>query len=233
MPRTSRKPPASRPAPTRRAPKRPAGPAAAPSAEQIERELGPRIGLLRRRAGLTLERLADATGFTKGYLSRIENSRVFPPIGTLVRLTSALGLGLQELLAIGAAPQDERVILVKRGDEAALVHGGTSFGYDYLALAGPRSGRHIMPFVMIFPEGVYADVRFHHEGDEFLYLLKGRVSFEVVVDGRPRFFNLGPGDSLFFDSTMPHRGRSLRGESQALIVVAQAGRKRKAAANRG
>lgn len=201
---------------------------AAPDAvEQIERELGPRIAFVRRRAGLTLERLAASTGFTKGYLSRIENSRVVPPIGTLVRLTSALGLGLQELLAIGVEePQDERVIFVKRGDEASLVHGGTSFGYDYLALASPRGGRHIMPFVMIFPEGVYADVRFDHEGDEFLYLLKGRVSFEVVVDGQPRLFNLAPGDSLFFDSTLPHRGRSLRGESKALIVVAQAAKRR-------
>jgi transcriptional regulator with XRE-family HTH domain len=222
MPRTSRKPPARRTAPRRRA-----AAAAAPAAvEQIERELGPRIALVRRRARLTLEQLAAATGFTKGYLSRIENSRVVPPIGTLVRLTSALGLGLQELLAIGVEPQDERVIFVKRGDEAALVHGGTSFGYDYLALAGPRSGRHIMPFVMIFPEGVYADVRFDHEGDEFLYLLKGRVSFEVVVDGQPRLFNLAPGDSLFFDSTLPHRGRSLGGEAKALIVVAQAGKRR-------
>ncbi|MEO8346432.1 MAG: helix-turn-helix domain-containing protein [Betaproteobacteria bacterium] len=186
----------------------------------IQRELGPRIALMRRRAALTLEQLAAKTGFTKGYLSRIENSRVIPPIATLVRVASVLGLGVADLFAPSTKDaQDDRVCFIKRQEQQSLVRGGSSFGYDYFALASRRNGKRMTPFIMIFPETIDKDIRFDHEGEEFLYLLEGRVAFDLLVDGRPQFFILEPGDSLYFDSTLPHHGRSLRGQSRALIVV--------------
>ncbi len=188
----------------------------------IQRELGPRIALMRRRAALTLEQLAAKTGFTKGYLSRIENSRVIPPIATLVRVANILGLGVADLFAPSTSDaHDDRVCFVKRQDQRGLVRGGSSFGYDYFALASRRNGKRMTPFIMIFPEAIDKDIRFDHEGEEFLYLLEGRVAFDLLVDGRPQFFILEPGDSLYFDSTLPHHGRSLRGQSKALIVVAE------------
>ena len=188
----------------------------------IERELGPRISLMRRRAALTLEELASRTGFTKGYLSRIENSKVIPPIGTLVRLANAFAIGVADLFAAPASPApDDRVSFVKRHERQGVVRGGSSFGYDYLALASRHNGKHMTPFIMIFPETLEKDVSFDHEGEEFVYLLEGRVEFKIVVDGRPQRFILEPGDSLCFESTLPHRGRSLQGESKALVVVAE------------
>jgi transcriptional regulator with XRE-family HTH domain len=197
---------------------------AAAAAGDIERALGPRIALMRHRAALTLEQLAAKTGFTKGYLSRIENSRVIPPIATLVRIAQILKIGVVDLFAAGSEPlQDDRVCFVKRREQRGVIRGGSSFGYDYFALASRRDGKRMTPFIMIFPDEVDANVRFDHEGEEFVYLLDGRVGFEVVVDGKPQFFILEPGDSLYFDSSLPHHGRSLRGQSKALIVVAEAG----------
>jgi len=188
----------------------------------IERELGPRISLMRRRAALTLEQLAGRTGFTKGYLSRIENSKVIPPIGTLVRLANALAVGVADLFD-SRVPTilDDRVSFVKRHERRGIVRGGSSFGYDYLALASRHNSKHMTPFIMIFPEKLDKDVKFDHEGEEFVYLLEGRVEFKLVVDGRAQLFVLEPGDSLYFDSTLPHSGRSLQGESKALVVVAE------------
>lgn len=188
----------------------------------IERELGPRISLMRRGAALTLEQLASRTGFTKGYLSRIENSKVIPPIGTLVRLANALSIGVADLFDARVAPApDDRVSFVKRHEQRGVLRGGSSFGYDYFALASRRNSKHMTPFIMIFPETLEKDVNFDHEGEEFVYLLEGRVEFMIIVDGRPQRFVLEPGDSLYFDSTLPHRGRSLQGDSKALIVVAE------------
>jgi transcriptional regulator with XRE-family HTH domain len=188
----------------------------------IERELGPRISLMRRRAALTLEELASRTGFTKGYLSRIENSKVIPPIGTLVRVANALSIGVADFFdARVPAALDDRVSFVKRHERRGVVRGGSSFGYDYFALASRHHGKHMTPFIMIFPETLEKDVSFDHEGEEFIYLLEGRVEFLIVVDGRRRRFMLEPGDSLCFESTLPHRGRSLQGESKALVVVAE------------
>lgn len=195
---------------------------AATAPDDIERALGPRIALIRHRAALTLEQLAAKTGFTKGYLSRIENSRVIPPIATLVRIAKILGVGVVDLFAPAERLQDDRVCFVKRREQRGVVRGGSSFGYDYFALASRRDGKRMTPFIMIFPEKVDANVRFDHEGEEFVYLLEGRVGFELVVDGKAQFFILEPGDSLYFDSSLPHHGRSLRGQSKALIVVAEA-----------
>lgn len=188
----------------------------------IERELGPRISLIRRGAGLTLEQLAARTGFTKGYLSRIENSKVIPPIGTLVRLANVLGVGVADLFdARVPAILADRVSFVKRHEQRGILRGGSSFGYDYFALASRRNSKHMTPFIMIFPEKLDKDVKFDHEGEEFVYLLEGRVEFRLVVDGRAQSFVLEPGDSLYFDSTLPHSGRSLQGESKAIVVVAE------------
>ena len=196
---------------------------AAMAADDIERALGPRIALMRHRAALTLEQLAEKTGFTKGYLSRIENSRVIPPIATLVRIAKMLGIGVVDLFAAGTERlQDDRVCFVKRREQRGVMRGGSSFGYDYFALATRGDGKRMTPFIMIFPDKVDANVRFDHEGEEFVYLLEGRIGFEIVVDGKPQFFILEPGDSLYFDSSLPHHGRSLRGQSKALIVVTEA-----------
>jgi transcriptional regulator with XRE-family HTH domain len=195
----------------------------AATTDDIERGLGPRIALMRHRAALTLEQLAAKTGFTKGYLSRIENSRVIPPIATLVRIAKILQVGVVDLFAPGIDRlQDDRVCFVKRREQRGVIRGGSSFGYDYFALASRREGKRMTPFIMIFPDEVDANVRFDHEGEEFVYLLEGRVGFEIIVDDRPQFFILEPGDSLYFDSSLPHHGRSLRGQSKALIVVTEA-----------
>ena len=190
--------------------------------DDIERELGPRIALMRRRAALTLEQLAGKTGFTKGYLSRIENSKVIPPIGTLVRVANSLGFSVADLFEPRDVGQDdERVCFVKRQEQIGVLRGGSSFGYDYFALASRRHQKQMSPFIMIFPEALDKDVKFEHEGEEFLYLLEGRVEFRLIVDGKPQLYLLDPGDSLYFDSVLPHSGRSVRGQSKALIVVAE------------
>jgi transcriptional regulator with XRE-family HTH domain len=191
-----------------------------PALGEMQRGIGPRIALMRRRAALTLEKLAERTGFTKGYLSRIENARVIPPIATLAQIAHALELNVAELLA---APSNDthRRIAFRRRHEQSVVHGGDAFGYDYSALASGTQGMRMTSFLMTFSEAVGQDVRFHHEGEEFVYLLEGRLTFEIRVDGRAHFYVLEPGDSLHFDSRLPHQARSLRGTSRALVVVAE------------
>ena len=62
-----------------------------------EKNVGQRIRELRTSLGLTLEELADKTGFTKGYLSRVENSKKAPPVATLIRIATALEVTLSDI----------------------------------------------------------------------------------------------------------------------------------------
>lgn len=186
----------------------------------IELQLGKRISKLRAARGRTQDQLAAATGFTKGYLSKIENSKVIPPIGTLVKIAQVLDTDVADLLEPEDAPdQSDAICVVRSWQREAVIKGGSSFGYDYAALAHKRHHKQMEPFIMVFPSKVDRDIRFEHEGEEFMFILDGEVEFEATIDGRNKTWILAPGDSVYFDSRTPHRGRSLSGESRALVVI--------------
>lgn len=185
-----------------------------------ERLIGQRLRELRIAHGFTQDRLAADTGFTKGYLSKIENSKVIPPIGTLVKIAHILGAELTELF--GQSPVsdlDQRMCIDRARDRQDVIRSGTSFGYDYKALADKRYHKYMEPFIMIFLPEVGKDVSFDHEGEEFMFILSGKVELTVEIDGQRRVLILAPGDSAYFDSSIPHRGRSLSGESRALVMI--------------
>lgn len=187
---------------------------------KIEEQLGRRVSELRLARGFTQDRLAAETGFTKGYLSKIENSKVIPPIGTLVKIARVLQTDISDLLGTESSiERNNGICIVRSWERETIMRGGSSFGYDYVALANKKHRKHMEPFIMVFPSNVNKDVRFEHEGEEFLFVLEGEIEFSVLSDGKPRLWVLSPGDSVYFDSKIPHRGRSLKAESRALVVV--------------
>jgi transcriptional regulator with XRE-family HTH domain len=189
-----------------------------------ELQLGRRLSELRMARGLTQDTLAAATGFTKGYLSKIENSKVIPPIGTLVKIARVLKTDLADLFDRQRDDDLAGTICIDRArDQHAVIHGRESFGYDYIALADKRHHKKMEPFVMIFPANVEKDVSFDHEGEEFMFVIEGKVELTAVIDGRTRTWVLSLGDSAYFDSSIPHRGRSLQGQSRALVMIYRPG----------
>ena len=63
------------------------------------REIGTRIRLARRDAGLTQEKLAEQVGISVVYLSKIENGRVYPTLETLSNICTELDVELAEVLS--------------------------------------------------------------------------------------------------------------------------------------
>jgi transcriptional regulator with XRE-family HTH domain len=195
-------------------------------ADRDEEMVCRRLRELRQKREMTLETLADLSGFTKGYLSRIENGKKAPPIASLARLARALGedLGYFFLEDAGNANSDEsKVSVVHKWERKPVARGGTAFGYDYVSLAHKRAHKLMDPFIFTFPSETDADQYFQHSGEEFIYVMSGRVRFEIVLNGELRGWTLEAGDSMYFDSSLRHRGHSIDGaEAQALVVV-QAG----------
>ncbi|MBW2565134.1 MAG: helix-turn-helix transcriptional regulator, partial [Deltaproteobacteria bacterium] len=56
----------------------------------LEKKIADKIHEIRKNKGLTLAQLGDATGLSKGLLSRIENNQVSPPIATLSKIARGL-----------------------------------------------------------------------------------------------------------------------------------------------
>jgi quercetin dioxygenase-like cupin family protein len=109
------------------------------------------------------------------------------------------------------------VSVVRAGERQPVIRGGTSFGYDYEGLAHTKRNKHMEPFVFTFPKSISKEVSFAHEGEEFVFVLSGRVEFEAGN----RTWRLQAGDSLYMDSSIPHRGRSIGGEAKALVIIFQ------------
>lgn len=192
-----------------------AGPPEKGRARSADTVIGERMAHLRARLGMTLDQLAARTGFTKGYLSKIENSRKVPPIGSLARIAQALHTDITELMHPAAGLAASALCLVRANERLPVVRGGTAFGYDYVSLADTKSNKRMEPFLFTFPSHIDKYVYFEHEGEEFIFILSGRVEWQA---GSEKVI-LEPGDSVYFDSRLPHRGRALDGEASAVVVT--------------
>jgi transcriptional regulator with XRE-family HTH domain len=184
---------------------------------KIYEVLGNRLRQTRIARAITLEQLAHLTGFTTSYLSKIENRRKVPPIATLARIARALEVDIAYFFDGERSPSDQSVSVVRAGERQPVIRGGTSFGYDYEGLAHTKRNKHMEPFVFTFPKSISKEVSFAHEGEEFVFVLSGRVEFEAGN----RTWRLQAGDSLYMDSSIPHRGRSIGGEAKALVIIFQ------------
>lgn len=183
----------------------------------LSEQIGRRIRDARKSRGLTLEALARESGFTKSYLSKIENARKVPPIASLARICRSLDTKVADLLD-ESTPEDHprRQYSIVRGNERqTVIRGQSAFGYDYKSLVHRLPTQHLEPFLFTFPERVGEEVFFEHEGEEFLFVISGRVRFfladeELILD---------PGDALYFNSTVRHRGEAVEGGAMALVVI--------------
>ena len=188
---------------------------------EIISQISVRLKRFRIERQLSLAELASATGFTKSYLSKIENATKVPPIGTLARISAALDVQLSEFFPESENDGDSdqaKIVVVLATERPSIIRGGTTFGYDYESLGGGFPSRWMNPFVFTFPEIIGEDVYFEHEGQEFIFVLSGRVNFKVG----DQEWVLEPGDSIYFDASLRHRGHALGKEAKALVVTCDA-----------
>lgn len=171
-----------------------------------EHSVAEKIKELRMARQFSLERLAEMTGLTKGYLSRIENSPKPPPIYTLSKISSALGVDVSKLLSNSeeVVAQEPLDITITRNSEHMITDGrGTPYGYVYEAIASKKLGKNMEPFLIT--DSFESRRDFMHEGEEFLYVLDGKLEFYFKDESHI----LEKGDSVYFDSAFPHGGKSM------------------------
>ena len=177
------------------------------------------IKTLRKKRKMTLEKLADLTGLTKGYLSKIERSKKAPPYSTLNKI--AIALGVDAAFFLEENPKDSKDIKIsftKKNRRKGIrclgsLSEGSLYGYGYEALAFDKPGKNMEPFII---EPSFDDeALFQHEGEEFMYVLDGR--HELIYDGERTIME--EGDCVYFDASVPHTGRSLGKKKARLLAV--------------
>jgi transcriptional regulator with XRE-family HTH domain len=180
----------------------------------IEAEIGKRIRAFRSEKGFSLERLAQQTGFTKGYLSKVEKSKKAPPVSTLGILAHALGVSISTIL--GEENPRTSFCLVRRDERPLMAGRGSAFGYSYEAVAHHYTGKSMEPFILTLPPRPKGRTPFQHEGQEILYVLEGKMRFRHGSDE----YIVNQGDCVYFDSGIPHLGESCGpGETKCFMVI--------------
>ena len=155
--------------------------------------LGARLRERRTRSGLTLEAAAARVGLSPAHLSRLETAKRQPSLPVLLQLSRVYGVPVDVLLGHEPATPSS---VVRGGTAAPPPSAG---GWTYTAAGAP--GRAMQALRVHIPLLVQDAVVRVHPGEEWLYVLAGRLAFTLDRDE----YLLEPGDAAHFDSMRPHR----------------------------
>jgi transcriptional regulator with XRE-family HTH domain len=184
------------------------------SVEASRTTLADRIAFLRKQRNMTLNELANSSGLTKSYLSKVERGLSVPSISTAMKVAQSLELSVGQLL--GEAQYEDAISIVRSDERPSFLRGGSASGYDYEMLAPGKQFKMMEPFIMRPPLAFQDDRRFNHSGQEIIFVLSGQME----IDFGSERYKLSKGDCAYFDAHVPHRSRSLNGRiAEALVVV--------------
>ncbi|MFF3518441.1 helix-turn-helix domain-containing protein [Streptomyces sp. NPDC002573] len=168
--------------------------------------VAPQLRALRRRASLTLEAAARAAGLSPAHLSRLETGQRQPSLPMLLALARVYSTTVSELLGETVADQDAIV----RSPAMEPTRAG---GWTYWQAGAP--GRGLQALRVHVPHGTQGDIVRVHPGEEWLYVLKGRLRLRLGDTTHV----LEPGDSAHFDSLTPHRLAAADHDGTDLLFV--------------
>ncbi|TSD62865.1 cupin domain-containing protein [Aeromicrobium piscarium] len=165
-------------------------------AEDLAQAIGERVRRERRERQWTLDRLAAAAGISRRMVVNIEQGATNPSVGTLLRLSDALGIGLPALVE---PPATTPVKLIRQG-EGAVLWSGEAGGRGVL-VAGTESPDVVELWDWTLCPGERHASEAHAAGTrELLQVIEGRITVEV--DGE--VYALSIGDALTFTGDVPH-----------------------------
>jgi transcriptional regulator with XRE-family HTH domain len=189
---------------------------------------GERIAELRKTYSVDRATLAERSGVPEELIRRIEEEGLIPDLAPLLKISRALGVRLGTLLddRNELGPVIARVGKVEEG--ARFITGipltGTApptptpvsehSGLIFRSLAADKGGRHMEPFIVDVKSDA-EQANSSHEGEEFIHVLLGSIAVDYGKDN----FVLNEGDSIYYDSIVPHRVLSAGGKNARILAV--------------
>lgn len=160
-------------------------------------QIGARLRAARLSAKMTIETVADASGLTKGFISRLERDSASPSVASLVAVCEVIGL------RVGALFDPPETAVVRAG-EGRPISFGASGAQEWLLTPGTQQQLEVIHSVL---EGA-------GQGGEELYSLDCDAEFVYVVDGcleillEDQQIALDAGDAMTFPGRTPHTWRN-------------------------
>jgi len=177
-------------------------------------KISQRITYFMEKSNVSTDKLAADTGLSKDFIETMLAENVYPPLGPLMKIARTLGVRL------GTFIDDQETTdpyIVRRSERksqfSVLAEKNKPASLNFFSLGKGKTDRHMEPFfIEIMPESASQKTLSSHEGEEWIAVVKGSVE---VIYGKETY-NLEEGDSVYYNSVVPHYV-SCRGEDKAQI----------------
>jgi transcriptional regulator with XRE-family HTH domain len=170
-------------------------------------KIGSRLREEREKRGVSLRELARRVGVSPSLVSQIELDRVNPSVSTLYALVTELGMTMSDVFGDGepaepvAASRDGGDGVVERPETRRVINLASGVRWERLTAGSERDVEFLRVVYPVGAESCPADALVTHGGREYGYVTSGMLGVRVGFDE----YELGPDDSIAFDSSSPHR----------------------------
>jgi len=178
--------------------------------EQL-REIGRRLTVLRNIAEVTAEKFCTDTGVTAQELAAYENGEQDFSFSFLYNAARTLGVDVMDLIS-GDSPRLSGWCLVKKGEGYAI---DRRSAYKYNHLAFTFRDKKAEPFLVTVEPKENEPALHSHEGQEFNWMVSGRMKFFIAENQ----YTLEPGDSVYFNASIPHAMQALDEKPAQFLAV--------------
>jgi len=163
--------------------------------------------MLRKQKGLTLKKLAEKTKLTESFLSKAERDINTPSFTTLQKIATELGVTIGYFFL----SSNNRVKIVRKNQRQVVINPGSRVKWEILS---EGTNKMQLASAIIKPGEVSSEEPYSHEGYECQIVLQGRM--ECIIDHEK--FVLEEGDSINFNSGIPHKLRNI-GDKELRVLV--------------
>lgn len=181
--------------------------------------VGRKIKQIRENEDMSVEKLAQISDTSVEMIENIENGALVPSLTPLLQIARALGVRLGTFLDDN--PQNTPVVVKSGKSEKVIRFSGNcdksdKSTLDFHSLASNKADRNMEAFIIdVYPPKEDEIKPSSHEGEEFIYVLKGDIE---IFYGKEKYA-LCTGDSIYYDSVIPHHLHALNEDAQILAVV--------------
>lgn len=178
--------------------------------------VGEKIKSVRIKKAISPADLARQSGISEADLTNVEENAIAPSLGTIINLAKVLAVPVGDLFGDSG---DSPFCIVRSDDGGEVSRFSSAYakscGYFYQGLGQQKRNRQMEPFLVTLNPMEKQEVRANeHIGEEFIYVLEGKV--EVNLLDHKGILN--PGDSIYYDSNVPHI-ISCHGDTPAKILA--------------
>jgi transcriptional regulator with XRE-family HTH domain len=173
-------------------------------------DIGNRLARLRAAHGVSASALARTIGISRSYLSRIEHGRQVPSLVTLDAIAQHLGVELEYFFNTNSSGK----IAVHRNANTSNGSVPDRATFSYEALCKERAHKLAQPFLAIFRPNSRTRVAVH-DAEYFRYVTEG----ELVLHWDGQQHELGPGDAIYYDASLPHEIECVSGMPAKAITI--------------